>query len=69
MVWMGDSDHIAMSGFSSRMSNQQVCVWEAGSLKNLKTTMLDQSAGIVMPFWSDNNVLFLGKFLLFFSLL
>ena len=68
VVWMGDRDRIATTGFS-RMSDRQVCLWEAGSLKNLKTTTLDQSAGVVMPFWSDNNILFLGKFSLFFSLI
>jgi len=65
VVWMGDRDRIATTGFS-RMSDRQVGVWEASSLKNLKTTTLDQSAGVVMPFWSDNNILFLGKFSLFF---
>jgi coronin-1B/1C/6 len=61
VVWMGDRDRIATTGFS-RMSDRQVGVWEASSLKNLKTTTLDQSAGVVMPFWSDNNILFLGEF-------
>ncbi len=43
------------------MSDQQVGVWEVGGLKNVKTITLDQSAGVVMPFWSDNNILFLGE--------
>jgi len=60
VVWMGDRDRIATTGFS-RMSDRQVGVWETGALKNLKTTTLDQSAGVVMPFWSDNNILFLGE--------
>ncbi|KAI9507163.1 microtubule binding protein [Russula earlei] len=59
VVWMGDRDRIATTGFS-RMSDRQVGVWETGALKNLKTLMLDQSAGVVMPFWSDNNILFLA---------
>jgi coronin-1B/1C/6 len=60
VVWMGDRDRIATMGFS-RMSDRQVGVWEIGGLKNVKTITLDQSAGVVMPFWSDNNILFLGK--------
>ena len=60
VVWMGDRDRIATTGFS-RMSDRQVGVWEIGALKNVKTITLDQSAGVVMPFWSDNNILFLGE--------
>ena len=60
VVWMGDRDRIATTGFS-RMSDRQVSVWETGALKNVKTLTLDQSAGVVMPFWSDNNILFLGR--------
>jgi coronin-1B/1C/6 len=59
VVWMGDRDRIATTGFS-RMSDRQVSVWETGALKNVKTLTLDQSAGVVMPFWSDNNILFLA---------
>jgi len=29
-------------------------------LSNVKTISLDQSAGVVMPFWTDNNILFLA---------
>ncbi|THH16850.1 hypothetical protein EW146_g3851 [Bondarzewia mesenterica] len=59
VVWMGDRDRIATTGFS-RMSDRQVGIWETGGLTNIKTTMLDQSAGVMMPFWSDNNILFLA---------
>ncbi|RXW18022.1 hypothetical protein EST38_g7826 [Candolleomyces aberdarensis] len=59
VVWMGDLDRIATTGFS-KMSERQASIWEAGSLNNLKTISLDQSAGVVMPFWSDNNILFLA---------
>ncbi|KAH9971015.1 microtubule binding protein [Lactifluus volemus] len=59
VVWMGDRDRIATTGFS-RMSDRQVSVWETGGLKSVKTIALDQSAGVVMPFWSDNNILFLA---------
>ncbi len=59
VVWMGDRDRVATTGFS-RMSDRQVAVWDSGSLKNVKTLTLDQSAGVVMPFYTDNNILFLG---------
>ncbi|KAF5379613.1 hypothetical protein D9757_009193 [Collybiopsis confluens] len=58
-VWMGDHDRIATTGFS-KMSDRQVAIWETGGLGNLKTTTVDQSSGVVMPFWSDNNILFLA---------
>ncbi|KAF9456278.1 hypothetical protein BDZ94DRAFT_1178092 [Collybia nuda] len=59
VVWMGDLDKIATTGFS-KMSDRQVGVWETGALGNVKTITLDQSSGVVMPFWTDNNILFLG---------
>lgn len=59
VTWMGDSDKIATTGFS-KMSDRQVAIWETGGLSNVKMIVLDQSAGVVMPFWSDNNILFLG---------
>lgn len=59
---MGDLDRIATTGFS-KMSDRQVGIWETGSLSNIKTTTIDQSSGVLMPFWSDNNILFLGTLL------
>lgn len=59
IVWMGDKDRIATTGFS-KMSDRQLSVWETGSLNNVITMNIDQSAGVVMPFWSDNGILFLG---------
>lgn len=59
VVWMGDLGKIATTGFS-KMSDRQVSVWETGNLENIKTIPLDQSAGVVMPFWTDNNILFLA---------
>lgn len=56
---MGDFDRIATTGFS-KMSERQVGIWETGGLTNVTTFGLDQSAGVMMPFWSDNNLLFLG---------
>ncbi|KAG9118392.1 Coronin-like protein crn1 [Ceratobasidium sp. 392] len=59
VVWMGAHDRIATTGFS-RMSERQLGVWDAGSLGNIKTVSIDQSSGVIMPFWSDNNLLFLA---------
>ncbi|KIK91747.1 hypothetical protein PAXRUDRAFT_615322 [Paxillus rubicundulus Ve08.2h10] len=59
VVWMGESDRMATTGFS-KMSDRQVSIWETGGLGNVKTLTLDQSAGVVMPFWSDNGILFLA---------
>jgi len=59
IVWLGDKDRIATTGFS-KMSDRQLSLWETGSLENLKTISIDQSAGVMMPFWSDNNILFLA---------
>lgn len=59
VVWMGDRNSFATTGFS-RMSDRQIGIWEAGGLTNLKMTTLDQTSGVVMPFWSDNHILFLA---------
>ena len=64
VVWMGDLDRLATTGFS-KMSDRQVGIWEVGSLNNVKTLSIDQSAGVLMPFWSDNNILFFGMFELY----
>ena len=71
VTWMGELDKIATTGFS-KMSDRQVGIWEVGGLGNVKTISLDMSAGVVMPFWTDNQILFLaGKgyasFVLFLS--
>lgn len=68
IVWLGDHDRIATTGFS-RMSDRQIATWETGSLGNIKTLTIDQSSGVLMPFWSDNNILFLGEPFHPFSLL
>ena len=60
VIWMGDSDRLATTGFS-RMSERQVGVWDASSVKSIKITGIDQSSGVLMPFYSDNGILFLGK--------
>ncbi|KAJ6480941.1 microtubule binding protein [Mycena sanguinolenta] len=58
-VFLGGHERLATTGFS-KMSDRQVGLWETGGLGSLKTIVLDQSAGVVMPFWSDNNILFLA---------
>ncbi|PVG03304.1 microtubule binding protein [Serendipita vermifera] len=59
VVWMGDTGRIATTGFS-KMSERQLGIWDTGSLANVKTLSIDQSAGVIMPFWSDNGILFLA---------
>lgn len=59
VTWLGDNDRIATTGFS-KMSDRQLSLWETGGLNNIKTITIDQSAGVIMPFWSDNGIIFLG---------
>ena len=42
------------------MSDRQVALWETGALGNVKMTTIDQTSGVLMPFWTDNNILFLA---------
>lgn len=58
ITWMGDTGRIATTGFS-KMSDRQLGIWDT-SLSNVKTIVIDQSAGVIMPFWSDNGILFLA---------
>jgi coronin-1B/1C/6 len=57
---MGDPDRVASTGFS-KMSERQVSIRDTSSLKTVKTVGIDQSAGIIMLFYSDSNILFLGE--------
>ncbi|OSC96677.1 microtubule binding protein [Trametes coccinea BRFM310] len=59
VVWMGDRDRIATTGFS-KMSDRQVAIWDTADLSNVKTITIDQTSGVLMPFWTDNNILFLA---------
>jgi coronin-1B/1C/6 len=60
VCWLGTLDRIVTTGFS-RMSDRQVFLWNAGQLdRPLKQLTIDTSSGTLMPFWSDNNVLFLA---------
>ncbi|THH03797.1 hypothetical protein EW145_g6000 [Phellinidium pouzarii] len=59
VVWMGNQDRLATTGFS-KMSDRQVGLWDTGSFKNVKMANVDQSSGVLMPFYSDNNILFVA---------
>jgi coronin-1B/1C/6 len=59
VIFMGDRGRLATTGFS-KMSERQLSIWDAGSLDNIKTIGIDQSSGVLMPFWSDNGILFVG---------
>ncbi|KAG0272229.1 Coronin-like protein crn1 [Linnemannia exigua] len=61
VVWMGNSDRIATTGFS-KMSDRQVYVWDTTNLATpLKTNNLDTSSGVIMPFYDgDSNMLYLA---------
>ncbi|KAI8985629.1 microtubule binding protein [Trametes punicea] len=59
VAWMGDRDRIVTTGFS-KMSDRQVAMWDTSDLSNVKTLTIDQTSGVLMPFWTDNNILFLA---------
>ncbi|KAF9326778.1 Coronin-like protein crn1 [Podila minutissima] len=61
VVWMGDSGRLATTGFS-KMSDRQVNIWDGSNLDNpLRSTNLDTSSGVVMPFYDgDSNMLYLA---------
>lgn len=60
LVWMGETGKLATTGFS-KMSDREVSVWDtAGGESPLKTLNIDQSSGVMMPFWSDNGIIFLA---------
>ncbi|WFD28663.1 Coronin-like protein crn1 [Malassezia nana] len=60
VVWCGDRPRLITTGFS-KMSERQMFLWDAAQFsKPLKTLSLDSSNGIIMPFWSDNGIVFLA---------
>lgn len=60
VVWCGSLDRVITTGFS-KMSDRQMFLWDTTNLsKPLKSITLDSSSGIIMPFWSDNNICFLA---------
>ena len=46
-------------GFS-QMSDGQVALRHTCVLGNVKMTTTDQTSGVPVPFWADNNILFLA---------
>ncbi|KAF9178696.1 Coronin-like protein crn1 [Haplosporangium sp. Z 767] len=61
IVWMGDSNRIATTGFS-KMSDRQINIWDTTNFdKPLKSNNLDTSSGVIMPFYDgDSNMLYLA---------
>lgn len=61
VIWCGDKDRAITTGFS-KMSDRQMFLWDTNNLASgpLKQVTLDTSSGIIMPFWSDNNIVFLA---------
>ncbi|KAJ1025202.1 hypothetical protein NDA16_002707 [Ustilago loliicola] len=61
VIWCGDKDRAISTGFS-KMSDRQMFLWDTKNLSAgpLKQITLDASSGIIMPFWSDNNIVFLA---------
>ncbi|PKI86022.1 Crn1p [Malassezia vespertilionis] len=60
VVWCGDRPRLITTGFS-KLSERQMFLWDVADLsKPIKTEVLDNSNGIIMPFWTDNNVIFLA---------
>ncbi|KAH9199861.1 hypothetical protein LQ764DRAFT_187513 [Zygosaccharomyces rouxii] len=65
VVWLGNSNRLATSGFS-RLSERQVALWDSFELEKGplgKFYTVDQAPGVLMPFYDDaNRILFLvGK--------
>lgn len=57
VVWLGNSDRLATTGFS-KLSDRQIGIWDAfnlekGDLGGFYT--VDQSSGILMPFYDPGN--------------
>ncbi|EIW73401.1 deoxyuridine 5'-triphosphate nucleotidohydrolase [Tremella mesenterica] len=60
VVWLGDRDRIATTGFS-KMSDRQMGLWDTAGIRNIEMTSLDSSAGVLMPFFAEgNDILFLA---------
>jgi len=61
VAWLGASNNIATVGFT-RQSKRQFMIWDSRDLtKQIHTESLDQSAGVIMPFYDeDSKVLYLA---------
>lgn len=56
VVWMGDHDRIATTGFS-KMSERQLALWDTRNPKEPigGFMQLDSGSGVGMPFWDDGS--------------
>ncbi|KAL9037489.1 MAG: hypothetical protein Q9214_005684, partial [Letrouitia sp. 1 TL-2023] len=56
VVWMGEHDRIATTGFS-KMSDRQLGLWDIRDPEQPLDgfTMLDSISGVCMPFWDDGT--------------
>lgn len=61
VVWLGDSDRIATTGFS-RISDRQLFIWDTKNMKEpIKQEVIDISSGVLMPFYdNDTKMLYLA---------
>lgn len=61
VVWLGNSDRIATTGFS-KTRDRQFAVWDSKSLaKSLAMSNVDSSTGVLdLLFDNDTSLLFLG---------
>ncbi|PHH54665.1 Coronin-like protein crn1 [Ceratocystis fimbriata CBS 114723] len=61
VVWMGEHNRFATTGFS-KMSERQIALWEPGNSDPIGGfTMLDSISGVCMPFWDEgSNCLYLA---------
>mmetsp|Transcript_32075 Transcript_32075/g.51830 ORF Transcript_32075/g.51830 Transcript_32075/m.51830 type:complete len:689 (+) Transcript_32075:178-2244(+) len=61
VVWLGSTNKILTTGFS-KSAERQYCIWDPAKLSEpLATTNVDQSSGVLMPFYDeDSSLLFLA---------
>lgn len=61
VVWMGEHNRFATTGFS-RMSERQIALWEPGRSDPIGGfSLIDNGTGVCMPFWDDgSNCLYLA---------
>lgn len=61
LVGTGPLVHLLASRLDLTISSErQVRLWEIGDETPQKPLTIDQAAGVLMPFWSDNGILFLA---------
>lgn len=60
IIWCGSTNRLATTGFS-KTSDRQLWLWDSQNIKTpVKQTLIDTSSGVMMPFWSDNSIIFLA---------